>query len=191
MKYITFVLTFLIISSNLFAGELIRCLAKEEAEFHKKKDQVSGPFYKLNQELISELIQLPDTVHVQREALSEICNSRPLIRSALYLKMLNLEKGNLYSNVKKRRSNLYALDKMAMERVIDKSYHLLINFILNVQSLAKDSKCIYKKVPELKSFMNKVRFIQEDVGIKKIFHEIKNKENFYKNIFSPKILKGC
>jgi hypothetical protein len=191
MKYIVFVYTFLIISSNVWAGELIKCLAQEEAAFHKKKDQMTGPFYKLNQELISELIQLPDTVKVKKDSLAKICNARPLIRSALYLKMLNLDKGNLYSTVKNKKTNLYSMDKMAMERVYSKSYHLLVNFILNTQALAKDSKCIYKKIPGLKEFMNKVQFIEEDIGIKRIFNEIKNKDQFYKDVYSPKILKGC
>lgn len=191
MKYLTIIYTFLFLSTSVYASKLVKCIAKEEAYFHKSHQQKSGPLYKLNQSLISELIQLPDTVQVNKKLLVELCDNKTLFKSPLLIEKLVRTPNIFTSNIKNKQLSSAALDRMAINRLQAKSYSLILEFILNTQTLASDPKCIYRKVPELNSLMNKVKYVQEDIGIAKIFKEIEDKNKFYLNIFSPNILEGC
>ena len=192
MKYLLFVSTLMLFTINSYAGELLKCLAQEEALYHKRKNQKSGPYYKLNQTIISEVIQLPESVSLSSRDENKICNALLSDRSIFFLKMINLDANKLKtSKVRTEEPNRYAIDMMAIDHLHNKSFSILLKFVLDIQKLAKDPNCIYKKIPQLKDFMNKARYIEEDIGIKKIFNGIKNKRRFYKNIYSSKILEGC
>ena len=78
-----------------------------------------------------------------------------------------------------------------MDGLKNKSFKLLIKYILDIQSISSDPNCIYKKLPQMKKFMKRVRYIEEDVGIKKLYNEIPNKNSLYSKIFNLDNFNDC
>lgn len=187
-----FIFTILLYYSNYgYAKTILKCLAAEESAYHKKNRPKSGPNYKLNQNLISEFIQLNKSIVIDSGQLKYICSKNLGERSKLLLKTLNLNQLKLKTIHDRKSLNLYAIDKVAMDGLKNKSFKLLIKYILDIQSISSDPNCIYKKLPQMKKFMKRVRYIEEDVGIKKLYNEIPNKNSLYSKIFNLDNFNDC
>lgn len=146
--------------------QLLKCLGEEEKKFHLKKE--TGPLYDLNQRMISEMIQIPKA-ELTQEHFNDIC-SKTNFSPAWKLLELSLSKGK---DIFEIPEGLSGTQKEVAQGMIDDfleiTSEIVLNFITQVQAAAPSATCLKEEIPDLDAFFNDIKYLQEDVEIKKIF----------------------
>lgn len=146
--------------------QLLKCLGNEEKKFHLKKE--TGPLYDLNQRLISEMVQIPNT-EIDADYFNEICgssNSSP----SLKLLELSISKGKeIFDTPEGPKGSQNQVASGMMDDYLEATTEIFLNFITQVQSQAPSAECLKEEIPQLDAFFTDIKYLQEDVDIKKIF----------------------
>lgn len=167
--------------------EILKCLGVEEKSYHVTKKM--GPLYELNQRIISEMIQISH-VELTPAAFNEVCSSKSPSQSLRLLK-LSLSQGK---DIFVMASDITGMQKQMtqgmIEDYVELSKELFLNFLSQVQTLSPTPKCLEENIPGLADFLYEVKYLQEDIDIKKIF---KGRDlTFFDKIKNyPKIYKVC
>lgn len=183
----------LLIASLLFlakahgANALLTCLGDEEKRLHLAKD--TGPLYELNQKMIAEMIQIPN-VTISNADFRSVCQSRRISVSWKLLE-LSLKKGDALFVIPK---GVTGLQKNITEGMIDDyveaSKEILLAFISQVQTLSPTPDCLVSEVPKLEKLFTRIKYLQEDVDIKKIMEPLE--ENIFDRVTDyPKYFQRC
>jgi hypothetical protein len=166
-----FVIFFLLLQNTpSFASkderQLLKCLGDEEKKFHLKKE--TGPLYDLNQRMISEMIQIPKA-ELALEHFNDIC-SKTSFSPAWKLLEHSISKGKEIFEVPE---GVTGTQKEVAQGMIDDyleiTSEIFLNFMTQVQAAAPSSTCLKEEIPELDAFFTDIKYLQEDVDIKKIF----------------------
>ncbi len=164
------IISIMFLTTSLWAGrnerQLLKCLGAEEKQFHLKKKL--GPLYDLNQRLISEMIQIPKA-ELSPEDFKQICETANESPSWKLLE-LSISKGS--SVFKIPGSELGKQDQIAQGMIDDYleiTNEIFLNFMTQIQATAPSPDCLEKEIPQLKDFFSDIKYLQEDVDIKKIF----------------------
>ena len=164
------------------------CLGTEEAYIHKNK--IGGAYYKLNQTIISALVQLSDTTQMNPANLKVICSKRFV--SLEILKLLMTEKESIFYTTKgKKDIRQLSVDKHSINELQEKSIHIFISFINSIQAQLNGPHCLTKKIPELNKFFEQMRYTLEDVGVKSIIKTLKNPKVIFEKLHSIPADKSC
>lgn len=164
------------------------CLGQEEAYIHKHK--LGGAYSKLNQDIISALVQLSDHIFLKPKFEKKVCAKK--FPSVEVLRILLTEKDSpFYSNNRRGNVKALAVDKNSIKELSEKSIHIFIDFVNGVQTQMKDPHCLQKQIPQLKTFFHKMQYTLEEVGMKQIFDEIKNIDQVFMKIKKLNFKKRC
>lgn len=162
--------TFLLYSFSAMAyhseRHLIKCLGEEEKAFHKNKEV--GPIYELNQRLIAEMIQIP---HAELDDLAfiEMCKTKHASAS-LKLLELSIRRGNEIFDIPKNVSGIQrSVTEGMIVDYIEATKEIFLSFISSIQTLAPSASCIKEEIPQVDAFFTDIKYLQEDVDMKKIF----------------------
>ncbi|HXH30461.1 MAG TPA: hypothetical protein VNJ01_06595 [Bacteriovoracaceae bacterium] len=160
------------LSSTLMAKDrpLLKCLGEEEKRFHAKKE--TGPLYDLNQQLISEMVQIPH-VSIEHESFLQVCTGSGHSES-LKLLELSLKRGKeLFVLPETLTGAQGGMTTGMIDDYVKSSKDILLSFISQIQSLSPTPDCLNNEIPELRGFFTEIKYLQEDVDIKTLF---KNKD---------------
>ena len=191
MNIIFSALAFLILTTPVQAKPLKKflvCLGQEESYIHKNK--IGGAYAKLNQEMISALVQLSDHIVMRPKLEEKVCNKR--FASVEILRLLLTEKKPPFitqakvGNIKGR-----AIDKNSIKELQEKSIYIFIDFVNSIQTQMKSANCLTKQIPELQTFFQKLRHTLEDVGMKQIFNKIKNIDGVFNKLQDNNLKQKC
>lgn len=164
------------------------CLGKEEAYIHKLK--LGGAYSKLNQDMISALVQLSEHIFLKPKFEKLVCKEQ--FPSIEILRLLLTEKRSpFYSNNKRASVKALAVDKNSILELSDKSIFIFIDFVNAMQTQMKSAHCLQKKIPELKIFFYKMQYTLEEVGPKQIFSEIKNINQVFMKLKHLNVKSDC
>lgn len=145
---------------------LLKCLGEEEKKFHLKKQ--TGPLYDLNQKLISEMVQIP-LADITPEHYQTVCQMKKGSPSWKLLE-LSISKGRSIFDLP---ISVIGIQKQMTVGMIDDYLEackeILLRFIAQVQSEAPSAQCLKEEIPELDAFFTDIKYLQEDVDLKKIF----------------------
>ena len=164
MKIIIFLLIFG--SSTLFAkyNPLLVCLGKEEGILHKRKK--TGPNYQLNQYFINQLVQF-NHIPIKDEYLKEICTGGDFSYSVSLLEQLLL-KGialfNLSNDPNQKISEVVTIDEL-----LEDTPMIFVRYLASLQEFAQTPDCLPKRVKNLKYFLDRLTYLEEDFGGRHIF----------------------
>lgn len=148
------------------APTLLKCLGAEEKRIHLNKSL--GPLYDLNQRLIAEMVQIPHA-QIQPTELQAVCNASKHSESWKLLE-LSIVKGKNLFFIPESISGMQRQMTIGMiEDYVEASKEILLNFISQIQTLSPTPTCLKEEVPALDKFFIEVKYLQEDVEIKKIF----------------------
>jgi hypothetical protein len=153
------------VSANRDERLLLKCLGSEEKQFHLKK--ITGPLYDLNQRIISEMIQIPKA-ELSSENFKEICENKNVSPSWKLLE-LSISKGSRVFSVP--GSDIGKQDQIAQGMIddyIEITNEVFLNFMSQIQAMAPSPDCLEKEIPQLKDFLSDIKYLQEDVDMKKI-----------------------
>jgi hypothetical protein len=179
MKLFTYI--FFLISLNLLAASrpYLICLGQEEAKIHKLK--LTGPYYKLNQEMISNLLQLNDSIDMKPEILKRVCADE--MTSLAILETILAKKGLLFfSAAVKSNVQQTSMDNLSIEELKARSFKVFINYLTRLQSNFDDPNCLKKRVPEIQSFYENAQHLLIEVGIEGTLDTIRSSSDFFKKL---------
>lgn len=181
MNKTLFLIFILTLSSNLFAKAkpYLICLGKEETLIHKEK--IGGAFLKLNQDIISALIQLSDSTQMSKANLKKVCAKK--YTSLEILKLMILSKEDVFFTTKdKLNIEQMTIDKHNLKELKEKVVFIFIDFLTKLQSQYDDPKCLSKHIPELKDFYYKLRYTLEEVGLENLIKSLESPERIFNKI---------
>ena len=141
---------------------LLQCLAKEEAGLHKKA--VQNALFRLNQDFVNELASSND-INLKKIYVDEICQSKDYSPSVGLLRLLLMKEHEIYD------LSLSSVDismrpfKMGYINEFQKQVpRIFIQYLSGLQSELATPKCLIKAIPELKGFIEKIRYLEEEVS---------------------------
>lgn len=187
MKLFLLTFLFLLPRAQAAGGDLLRCLGNEEKRLHQAKN--TGPIYDLNQRIMAEMVQIPD-VTINAEDFKSVCQNRHFSESWKLLE-LSLRKGkNTFVIPKSIQGLQRGITEGMIDDYVETSKEILLNFISQIQTLSPTPNCLLEEVPKLNSFFTEIKYLQEDVDIKKIMAG-KDEKIFEKIKDYPKAFQRC
>jgi hypothetical protein len=168
----------------------LKCLGQEEHHYHKNK--LAGPYLKLNQKLISEFIQLSETITIKKTYQDEICKNPNALPSVTLLKLILIHQENLFVSLATKNDIVNrAMDKRTTKEMSNMAVYALVDFINNFQAQSKKANCITTKIPELAKFYEQARYTMEDQGVLRLLKTLKDIEGIFKKLNNKNLLKDC
>ncbi|MBG08645.1 MAG: hypothetical protein CME68_07790 [Halobacteriovoraceae bacterium] len=146
---------------------ILQCLGMEEMILHRKK--LRGPIYDLNQKLISE-VSSGNLMKVKDEIIKEICLGKDFSPSVNFLRNL-LIKGKSIYEFDRENEKVFRLQKAATETLQQKVPNLFFTYLISLQSLTNKADCLYKAIPEFNYFIQRFRYLQEEIHPQKLLSE--------------------
>lgn len=191
-KIILLVTLYALTITNSFAAAKpsFICIGNEELNIHKNK--IGGHYRKLNQEIISHLVQLGESTMVSKDVLEVICDKSNTYPSVDLLYFLLTKKHKVfYSKSSKFDRRTRTMDQLAVTSFVEKAPHILASFINSIQAQASRPNCLVNMIPNLKNFYYKARYTLEDVGVKRMMKELKDVRSIFLKLKDPKLNKAC
>lgn len=183
--------TLFILSSQSFAirdeRQLLKCLGEEEKKFHIKKE--TGPLYDLNQRLISEMIQIPKA-EVDAEYFAEMCGKQspsPSLRLLELSMRFGKEVFEVPPNIHGRQKQMA---QGMIEDYIESTKEIFLQFMTQIQTQAPSATCLKEEIPQLDAFLSDIKYLQEDLDLKKIFKG-RDIKIFNKLLSYPQAFERC
>lgn len=184
MKTLIFSLIFS--SSTLFAGfnPLLVCLGKEEGILHQRKK--AGPNYQLNQYFINQLVGF-NHIPIKEEYLKRICSEGEFSYSVSLLEQLLLKGIDLFhlsDDPNKKFSEVVTIDEL-----LEDTPQIFVRYLASLQEFAQTPDCLPKRVKNLKYFLERLIYLEEDLGgrnilrnqkkIVELFADLKKLDSYY------------
>jgi hypothetical protein len=166
---------------------LLRCLGNEEKRLHQEKN--TGPLYDLNQRMTAEMVQIPD-VTINSVDHKIVCSEKTFSQSWKLLE-LSLKKGKSLFVIAEGVTGLQrSITQSMIDEYTEISKEILLSFISQVQSLSPTPSCLFEEIPELNKFFIDIKYLQEDVDMRKIMSG-KDEKIFEKIKSYPKAFQRC
>jgi hypothetical protein len=170
----------LVVASQVNNNKILPCLGKEEAKLFKKK-QLS-PKLKLNRDMINVLVNSPDLA-LADNFYHIICDKNKSASQQLLLFSLLYDTKIFQRRITDLDNIRYFLSKIPQ---------LFFSYLAQIQANMPKAKCLSQKIPEIKYYLNRFKYLQADIPIKDLFRD----KNKIRNIFIKlqnikKIYKSC
>lgn len=187
------ILIFILLVSNLTYAKgnaLLRCLAKEEEQLHKNKDQ--SALYKLNQTFLNELASNND-ITIKNSYVDKICNDKTTTPSIELLHLLLINESDIYdTTLKETDASLKDYKKGYINEFQKQVPHFLITFLAQLQAEISDPNCFNRAIPEIAYLNEKIKYLEEEISMHQIISEKKKIENIFKKLKERKsIMAKC
>ena len=164
----------------------MRCLGQEEFAIHKRN--AGGPVYKLNQEIISSLVQLRDSIYMKKKFVKKVCASNS--PSLKVLELLMTEEELFFSSHNPARDpKRHAIDQSTIEDLREKSALLFIGFTGQMQAGLPKAGCLQRHVPQLEKFFEQMRYLVENIGLKRVMKALKEPQKIFDKLQSLDVNK--
>lgn len=189
MKFLLITL-FFILPAFANTAKLMRCLGEEEKQLHLKKE-ISGR-YKLNQDLISALVQLTDEVSIKPKYYAQACRKEVKNTSFELLKVILTHKQESFMVIGKKKSTMVLIAEKSITELYNRITEVFIDYLSGIRARAPTSDCIVEHIPQLKKFYESLLYLQEDIDREKILGEIKDINGlFIKLEYVDSMYKKC
>lgn len=157
----------------------MQCLGHEESLLHK--NNIGGPVYKLNQDIIGSLVQLRGSIYMKKRYVDQVC-SAPF--PSIKLLELLISKDHPFFSIytEERTPKMLAVDKTTLVELKHSSAELFVKFTTRIQAGLSKPNCLEKHIPELKEFFKQMQYLQENVGLQKIMDDIKDPKTIFQKL---------
>ncbi|MCT4641413.1 MAG: hypothetical protein N4A33_03890 [Bacteriovoracaceae bacterium] len=170
----------LIISLSAFAGpkEYLFCLGQEEKQIHKKK--IAGARKYLNEQIISQMIQLGNNLTINSKYLNKICDSQS--PSTQIMKLLLKKSRFLLVNVEIYDKQEYSMALNKIKDLQEKSIDIFLHYLGWIQNQNQDPKCFSKYFPDINKVFYKATHTLEEEGIESLRKNLGNIDLIFKRL---------
>ena len=178
-------LTFLLIAVIGYSSQgsaavnlLLQCLAKEEEVLHKK--ELQNALFRLNQEFVNELASNND-INVKKNYVDEICQSKAYSPSVGLLRLLLMKEHQLYDlSLSGVEVNMRPFKMGHINEFQKQVPRMFIQYLAGLQSELATPHCLEEAIPELKSFNEKIKYLEEELST----HQLITQKNKIEAIFT-------
>ena len=167
--------------------QLIKCLGEEEKKFHLKKD--TGPLYYLNQRLISEMIQIPHA-ELDVEYFREMCGKQTRSPSLKLLELSIRIGKEVFEVPKEVQGSQRQMAQGMIDDYLESTKEIFLQFMTQIQVQAPSATCLKEEIPMIDAFFTDIKYLQEDVDMKKIFKG-RDVKIFDKLLTYPQAFERC
>ncbi|MEX0799056.1 MAG: hypothetical protein WD025_06410 [Bacteriovoracaceae bacterium] len=145
------------------------------------KHKLGGPVFKLNQEVISSFVQLRDSIYMKDKYVKQVCAANSPSMKVLELLMT---KNTVFFSIytEKRSPKKLAIDQSNINELREKSSLLFVNFVTQMQAIMSKPNCMEKHIPELTLFYEKMRYILEDIGLRRVMKTLKDPQKVFEKL---------
>jgi hypothetical protein len=188
MKHL-FLIILVTFSTEIYARDnlLLQCLAKEESRLHK--DKIVDSLYRLNQNFLNELSTNND-ISIKKNFVDDICHSATLSPSIGFLRLLLIKEADIYDLSLSEVDPAMRPFKMGYINEFQKQVpHLFISYISGIQSEMADSKCIEKAIPEISYFIDRIKYLEDEISIHQVMSDKKKIETIFKKLLDLNRIK--
>ncbi len=179
---------------------MLVCLGKEEGIMHERKK--TGPNYQLNQYFINQLV-LISHIPLKSEYLTKICSGLEFSYSVSLLEQLLLHGADIFELSKD--SNQRFSEVVTIGELLDDAPSIFVKYLSSLQEFAQTPDCLPKRVKNLKYFLDRLTYLEEEYGgriilknkkrLSELFTDLKKLDNYYdqckaeaiKNLPKPKV----
>ena len=167
---------------------ILQCLGMEEMMLHVKK--IRGPIYDLNQKLISE-VSSGNLMKIKEDIIKEICLGSDFSPSVNFLRKLLISGKSIYE-FDRENEKVFRLQKAATETLQQKVPNLFFTYLISLQSLTNRADCLYKAIPEFNYFIQRFRYLQEEINPQKLLNEKDKIEVIFERLKKiEKVIRKC
>lgn len=189
MKYLL-MLTFLTIPTWAKPKSLMYCLGQEEQKLHKEKNLSHQ--YKLNQDVISAMVQLHNKVVLKPKHYKVVCDEKTKSPSFELLRVVLINKNDAFINLLEEETLHYGVAQKSIDELNQRMIGVFIDYLAAIRAKAPTHNCITDHIPALKPFYEKLLFLQQDLEPKAILSSITDlHEIFIKLEYVDSIYKKC
>ncbi len=190
MKLYLVIFLYLTSLQSFASQNFLKCLGQEEKIYHKNKK--AGALLRINQDLISEMVQLSETLDLKEGFKTEICLAENYPSSIELLRLMLKEQKNLFE-IKTASGDVVqrSQDLSAIQELLTKSAYLFIKLINHVQSGFSKANCVIESIPEVAFFYRNARYILEDKGIEELLPKKDKIDIIFKKLFSKELSQKC
>jgi hypothetical protein len=176
-------------------SSILSCLGREELAMHKTKQ--IGPNYRLNQLFVNELAGLGDMT-IKPNYLEKICNKPQISPSVDLLRNLLIYGRNIFDQKFRHIESVHikAYKRALTKELENRAPHIFFDYLSSLQSTASTPHCIKKYIPEISFFLERYRYLEEDLPssqlmedkgrIRRIFKKLKRINKIFKKCAAEK-----
>ncbi len=151
-----------IIAYAKITNKFLLCLAEEELVIHKNHE--TGPLYHLNQLFLNELMTIGE-FKLKDEHIQKICSKKnKFAPSVNFLYFLLVEKKNIFDLSMFTGDDLRSekgLQLASINNLLERTPHIFIKYLTDLQQLATSFNCLEKEIPELSTFFTQIMYGEE------------------------------
>lgn len=174
---ILYILLFLFFSNSVHSSTIIECLGREELLLHKQKN--IDPIYKLNQLFIDKFTAFGE-LEIKDTYLTKICklphiinNSNSVSYKLLKTLVLNGQRIFNFNKIKGSQGTVSFRISTIKEFSNDSSLYIFFDYLSSLEALLLNAKCLEKNIPEVKYFRDRLKHLEGEFPIRKLFNERK------------------
>lgn len=167
-------------SSEASPKTLLHCLAQEELQIHRSK--TSGPLTELNQTLVNEIVSIGN-IELKPEFFGQICSDKPPFTPSLKFLHVALTYGErIFEQSRDKNDPLEGLKDASIKGFMNDVPHIFFKYLSALQGLSSYSQCLFTQIPELKFFLERFHYLEEDFPVKKLLEDKDKIERIFKGL---------
>jgi hypothetical protein len=151
-------------------------LGKEELQLHKNRS--NGPLYYLNRHLVGELASF-DNLELKKKYLNQICHSKDFSPSVTFLKLLLIQREDIFIIRGDLKSSKNALLKGTIDLLLSRAPHLFFRYLGHLKTLTPHAGCLERAIPQLPVILERYRYLEQDYGHKQLIADHRNLEGIF------------
>lgn len=151
-----------IISFQVQANEVLKCLGREELRLHKAKN--TGPQYQLNQIFLNEIAS-NNTISIKDEFVADICQNKTIPPSVMLLKNLMLRQRGLF-NIKIDPNRIDGFENFKVAQIDDlvaRAAKIFFQYLAGLQVISPSAHCLERKLPSLSKLINRYNYLESEM----------------------------
>lgn len=167
-------------SSEASPKTLLHCLGQEELQIHRSK--TDGPLTELNKTLVNEIVSIGN-LELKPAMLAQVCsNSATLSPSLKFLRVALINGERIFEHSKDQRDPLEGLKDASIKGFMDNLPHIFFKYLSALQGLSSYPQCLFTQLPELKYFLERFHYLEEDFPVAKLLEDKTKIERIFKGL---------
>lgn len=167
-------------SSEASPKTLLHCLGQEELQIHRSK--TDGPLTELNKTLVNEIVSIGN-LELKPQMLAQVCSDGATLSPSLkFLRVALINGEGIFEHSKDQRDPLEGLKDASIKGFMDNLPHIFFKYLSALQGLSSYPQCLFTQLPELKFFLERFHYLEEDFPVAKLLEDKAKIERIFKGL---------
>ena len=182
-KLISFLTLFLLLLGSSEASNsntLLHCLGREELRIHRSK--TGGPLSELNKTLVNEVVSIGN-IELIPSVRNQVCQTGEKFSPSLrFLKAALMKGEKIFEPSNDKNNPLEALKDASIRGFMDDVPHIFFKYLSVLQGLSHYSQCLFTQITELKYFLERFHYLEEDFPVQRLIENKSKIERIFNDL---------